>query len=320
MTTEYDVFNGDADGILSLIQWRKAHPADTVLVTGVKRDIQLLQRVPSTANKVNVFDVSFEKNAREVERLLQAKTAIFYADHHRAGNVPQHPFLSTHIKTNANICTGLIINEILEDEHSSWAVAAACGDNLMSSAHGLAQRAGLSEKQFEQCKQLGEMANYNGYGNQLSDLHYAPDALYTLLSQYSEPWHAVLEPNGPIADLTECYHQDMTKAQTSERVYESEHAVVLRLEDAPWSRRISGVYANACANQQPEKAHVIMTHSLNDTFTVSLRAPLNNKAHAGDICAAFPTGGGRAAAAGINQFKESQLPELLSLVNAFYGK
>ena len=41
----YDVFNGDADGLCSLHQLRLDEPRDSVLVTGAKRDIELLQRV-----------------------------------------------------------------------------------------------------------------------------------------------------------------------------------------------------------------------------------------------------------------------------------
>ena len=36
---DYDVFNGDADGICALVQLRQAEPRDTTLVTGVKRNI-----------------------------------------------------------------------------------------------------------------------------------------------------------------------------------------------------------------------------------------------------------------------------------------
>ncbi len=39
---DYDIFNGDADGICALLQLRKAEPRDAQLVTGVKRDINLL--------------------------------------------------------------------------------------------------------------------------------------------------------------------------------------------------------------------------------------------------------------------------------------
>ena len=40
-----DVFNGDADGLCSLVQLRNANPVESRLVTGVKRDIDLLDRV-----------------------------------------------------------------------------------------------------------------------------------------------------------------------------------------------------------------------------------------------------------------------------------
>ena len=41
----FDVFNGDADGICALHQIRLAEPAESELVTGVKREIELLKRV-----------------------------------------------------------------------------------------------------------------------------------------------------------------------------------------------------------------------------------------------------------------------------------
>ena len=44
----YDVFNGDADGICALLQLRLAAPADSTLITGVKRDIDLLKPVSYT--------------------------------------------------------------------------------------------------------------------------------------------------------------------------------------------------------------------------------------------------------------------------------
>src|SRR5258708_4614010 len=43
----FDVFNGDADGICSLHQLRLAEPVDATIVTGLKRDIALLQAVPA---------------------------------------------------------------------------------------------------------------------------------------------------------------------------------------------------------------------------------------------------------------------------------
>jgi hypothetical protein len=41
----YDLFNGDADGICALIQLRLAHPKESILITGIKRDIKLLKNL-----------------------------------------------------------------------------------------------------------------------------------------------------------------------------------------------------------------------------------------------------------------------------------
>ena len=58
-----DVFNGDADGICALIQLRKTSPQQAQLVTGVKRDINLLKYVEATPeHHISVLDISFDKN------------------------------------------------------------------------------------------------------------------------------------------------------------------------------------------------------------------------------------------------------------------
>lgn len=56
----YDVFNGDADGICALVQLRLAEPKPAELITGVKRDISLLNKLPVEACDVTVLDISFE--------------------------------------------------------------------------------------------------------------------------------------------------------------------------------------------------------------------------------------------------------------------
>ena len=67
----YDVFNGDADGIIALLQFRLAEPKVSTLITGVKRDIQLLQQVPALkATSVTVLDISLEKNITALDELL----------------------------------------------------------------------------------------------------------------------------------------------------------------------------------------------------------------------------------------------------------
>ena len=67
----FDVFNGDADGICALIQLRNAEPREAELVTGVKRDINLLDRVEADPGSlVTVLDVSLDKNRAGLERAL----------------------------------------------------------------------------------------------------------------------------------------------------------------------------------------------------------------------------------------------------------
>ena len=57
------VFNGDADGIFALVQLRLAKPDQAKLVTGVKRDIQLLKQVAAQVNDtVTVLDISLQKS------------------------------------------------------------------------------------------------------------------------------------------------------------------------------------------------------------------------------------------------------------------
>ncbi len=61
-----------------------------------------------------------------------------------------------------------------------------------------------------------------------------------------------------------------------------------------------------------------LTRNQDDSYTVSLRAPLANKQGAGDICSSFATGGGRAAAAGINALTAEELPRFIEVVEAYY--
>jgi len=113
--TNYDVFNGDADGICALLQLRLAEPKDAVLVTGIKRDINLLHRVHAeSGDSITVLDVSLDKNREGLKRALEAGAEILYVDHHQAGEIPQHPRLDVRINQDPNICTSLIVNQILD--------------------------------------------------------------------------------------------------------------------------------------------------------------------------------------------------------------
>ena len=69
----FDVCNGDADGLCALVQWRLHEPADATLITGLKRDIELVQKVNAEqGDEVNVFDLSMRRNRHAVMRLLDS--------------------------------------------------------------------------------------------------------------------------------------------------------------------------------------------------------------------------------------------------------
>ncbi len=317
----YDVFNGDADGIIALLQLRLAEPKDSQLVTGVKRDIKLLEKLSVEAgDSVTVLDISMEKNAAGLQSLLSFGVSVFYADHHKSGEIPPHSNLNAHIDLDANTCTALIIDKLLGGRYHTWAITAAYGDNLIAKADELAIKAGLNDQQREQLKELGTLINYNGYGSKLEDLHYDPAHLFEALLAYDDPFAVIAAQDSPYHVLQSAYQQDMDKALAVKAQYQSDLLAVFELPNSAASRRISGVYGNLLANQSPDSAHAVLTENADGTYTVSLRAPLSNKQGAGDICSQFPSGGGRAAAAGVNALKKEQVEAFTQAVEEYYRK
>jgi hypothetical protein len=316
----YDIFNGDADGIIALLQLRLADPIDAELVTGVKRDIKLVEKVEMQAgDELTVLDISMEKNMVGLEQALAQGAHVFYADHHKAGEIPQHGNLDAHIDLDANICTALIVDQLLEGRFHTWAITAAYGDNLIAKADALADKAGLSEEQKAQLKELGTLINYNGYGSKVDDLHFHPADLYRALKQYVSPFDAIADKASPYYQLQSAYQQDMDAVQAVPATHESTKLKLFELPNNAASRRISGVYGNWLANQNPDSAHAVLTENADGTYTVSLRAPLNNKQGAVAVCGQFPTGGGREAAAGINALSKDDVSSFIDAVETYYA-
>ena len=306
-----DVFNGDADGICALHQLRLAQPLDSTLVTGVKRDINLLQRVEAQqGDKITVLDISLDKNREGLLRLLKAGAEIIYFDHHFAGDIPVDDKLEVHIDTDANMCSSLLVNTYLQGKYLAWAVTAAFGDNLFNAAESVARPLQLNRIQLEQLKLLGTCINYNGYGATLDDLIYTPDALYRLIAPYPEPFEFIQSEAG-YQILLNGYHDDVATAESIQPEYANDHHAIYILPDAKWARRVSGVFANQLAQENPNRAHAMLTQQSGGGFLVSVRAPLSNKNGADDLCRQFETGGGRKAAAGINHLPEADYSRFL---------
>lgn len=317
--TYYDVFNGDADGICALTQLRNAEPLESKLVTGVKRDISLLQQVAAEAGDViTVLDVSLDKNREALTAVLEAGATVFYCDHHFAGDIPESAGLNAIINTEPDVCTSILVNGYLGGAFLEWAVVGAFGDNLFDSATRLAKPLDLPEARLNRLKDLGTYINYNGYGSSLEDLHFAPADLYRLVSAHASPFGFMEDSAEDFEKLESGYRDDMAAAAAVAPVSAGDHSAVFILPNEAWARRVSGVYSNDLANASPGRAHAVLTEKANGNYLVSVRAPLQNKTGADELCMRFPTGGGRKAAAGINDLPSDMLDDFMVQFSDFY--
>jgi len=315
-----DVFNGDADGICALHQLRLAEPHEAELVTGVKRDIALLKQVQAEAgDQLTVLDISLDKNREDLNRLLHDGAAIQYFDHHFAGDIPVSGHLDAHINTAADTCTGLLVNGCLGGAYLPWAVTAAFGDNLFDAARTAAVPLGLSDDRLQQLEQLGTLINYNGYGVTLDDLYFAPDDLYREISAYENPFEFIAASQA-FRKLAAGFSSDMEQARQLPAEIEEDAVKVIILPDAAWTRRVSGVYGNELARGAPDRAHALMTALPDGDYRISVRAPLNNKTGADELCMQFPSGGGRKAAAGINALPAAMADDFIAAFAQQYGR
>lgn len=301
----YDVFNGDADGLCALQQFRLAHPGPGTLITGVKRDISLLERTPAgPGDHVLALDISVAPNRTALDQLLERGAKVEWFDHHLPGPLPQHPYFTAHIDTSPTVCTSLLMNHHLHGSHAEWAVVAAFGDNLGNSARQLANQLALPDDHQSALQTLGECLNYNAYGDTVEDLWFHPAELFKRLHPYTRPLDFIYTDSA-FTTLQEGFENDLALAEAVVPLEEHEHAAVWRLPDSAWSRRVSGVFGNELATRSPGRAHAILTPKPGGGLTVSVRAPLNNPTGAGQLCAQFPGGGGREGAAGINNLPEN---------------
>ncbi|HEV7800731.1 MAG TPA: acetyltransferase [Burkholderiales bacterium] len=317
MPKSYDIFNGDADGLCALHQLRLENPREAELVTGVKRDIRLLDRIDAQdGDDLTVLDISMKANAVPLARALERGAKVRYFDHHAAGDIPPHPNLEAHIDTAPQICTSLIVDGHVGGRHRMWAVVAAFGDNLVSAAVGAAQPLGLDHTELARLHELGECLNYNAYGESLDDLHYHPADLYETLAPYRDPRHFIFDE--PVFGvLRSAYAEDLYRADELAPHLKTDALSIYVLPDAAWSRRVNGVFGNRLAQGDPKRAHAVLVTKPGG-YVVSVRSPLERPLGAAVLCEQFDSGGGREAAAGINFLPESELERFISLFQRAY--
>ena len=281
-------YNGDADGICSMVQWGLVYGIEGQRITGVKRDIELLERVsPNPDDEIIVMDISLARNHARAMELSSQGFDITWFDHHLAGDPIDA--IATHIDTSSDVCTARIVEKYLGVD-SDWAQVALHGDGL--SPHS-------SKPEF---KELGELLNYNGYGADPSDLHFHPDELLLLCLQAKTPQNFM--DTQAFMTLKNGFESDLSHAQNvsiTDGYY--------LLPNEAWARRVVGVMAHRI-NESGDGPHVIAIDK-GETLQVSIRGSEG----IGELCKMFG-GGGRATAGGIDALPKSEITALMKEVNS----
>ncbi|WP_432262052.1 acetyltransferase [Cupriavidus sp. TMH.W2] len=318
--TRYFAFNGDADGLCALQQLRLAHPGDATLVTGVKRDIRLLERIDAgPGDTVTALDISLEQNRDGLLRLLGAGARVDYFDHHHAGELPGHAGLRAHIDEGPEVCTSILVDRRLGSSHRRWAITAAFGDNLGGVARTMAAQAGLAERDTAVLEQLGTCLNYNAYGECVADLHFDPAELARHMLPFADPLDFAAQC-GAYAVLCDGYADDMARARCLAPAHEVPGAALLMLPDAPWARRAIGVLANELVRGRPGDAIGLLSPKSGGGFAVSVRVPAHSATGAADFCRGFETGGGRRLAGGINHLSDADVEHFTRCFADCFGR
>ncbi|HEY8923134.1 MAG TPA: DHH family phosphoesterase [Polyangia bacterium] len=321
----YYVFNGDADGLCALQQLRLAAPEaergqPSTLVTGVKRDIALLDRVTAApGDACTVLDISLDVNRAGLERVLAAGASVRYFDHHFAGDIPANPNLDAHIDLAPNVCTSILVDRYLEGRCRAWAVVGAFGDSLVEEGKALAQAAGISAAATERLAALGVAINYNAYGETIEDLHVSPTDLAAEMLKYTDPLE-LAQKSKTYRALAEGYKDDLGRARALDPFRKAEGAIVFLLPDAAWARRVSGTLANDLSKIYVQSALAIVSHKTGGGFLVSLRVPRDSAVSAEAFCRQYPTGGGRKTAAGINHLPADAFEAFVSAFETQFGR
>ena len=308
----FDVFNGDADGICALHQLRLADPLDSILVTGLKREIALLAAVPAEkGDVVTALDISLERNREALAGMLERGAVVHYFDHHEpgAGGIPRHDALLAVIDPRGGTCTSALVDRYLGGRFRPWAVVGAFGDNQPDVAVRLGAALELDEERLALLRELGADLNYNSYGASADDVLIAPQALYRIVRDYADPFD-LAHDEAVIRRIDHERVADLDRALTSKPVRDGAGGRAYVLPDAAWSRRVSGTFANRLALDDPGHAHAVLTPSPQGGYVVSVRSPRGRGVTAAELCRRF-SGGGRADAAGIDRLDATRLESFL---------
>lgn len=331
-------FNGDADGIISQHLLHLGGIAPALRVTGLKRDLRLLQRVPDSSFAdegldLYVCDINLGDNRDDLLRMLRNPTIrVTWYDHHEPGEVPRSSRFRSHIVTARGTCTALLVHADLTRKgvecDPRWAAMAAFGDNVPESADALLAPLALSPADREALREAGELLNYNAYGETPADVLFAPLKVAERMSPFRDPTD-FLRDSGLIEPLRRQLLEDEREMVGLSPAESLPGATLYTLPGEAWARRLGSTFGNRVALAEPGRA-VAVLHPLHDGgFQVSIRAPRDlgkrpgggagDSVPASVLAREFPSGGGRALAAGINHLPAGQVEAFTRRFFATYG-
>ena len=314
----YDFFNGDADGIISLHQYRMHYPKDSQLFTGVKRDVKLLRHCTDIKDSTfTVFDISLLSNTDYIKPILDGGNYVKWFDHHEPGETDLGDNFSIKVDADPNCCTNILVDEYLNGLYRPWTICGIYGDNLHEQADKF--NPCFNKASMAKLKEVGETLNYNGYGNEELDLTVHPKDVYLDLKDYESPF----EYRKKSETYNKIYKQmksDEAELSSSEILHESETGKVILLPNTRASIRYSGIYSNQQTTDSPDKAFAILTSVDGGNYRISIRSPKTNPYGASKLALQFPTGGGREKAAGVNELPKPELNNFIEKFEEVYGK
>ena len=154
----------------------------------------------------------------------------------------------------------------------------------------LAESLKIDSKKAEKLREMGELINYNSYGETIDDLHFSPKTLFLALHHFADPFDFI-QTSGELKYLLEGFRSDMCKAGETQVLIQSSVGRVFLFPNDAWSRRVSGTFSNQVARECPELAHAILVELPDATFLVGVRAPIERPYGADTLCLKFSGGG-----------------------------
>jgi hypothetical protein len=197
-------------------------------------------------------------------------------------------------------------------------VTGAFGDGLDATALGLGLKLALSPRELDTLRELGRDLNYNAYGETEADLLIPPAQLFRRMCEFDDPLRFASS-----SEIRPQLHAnriaDMKAAGEIEAYRRAGGAEVFVLPDAPWSRRVNGVFANHRAALEPQRAVAIVVPRRGGDLMASVRVPQGAGRSADEFCRAFPGGGGRRGAAGVDHLPSAEFETFVQRFVDAYG-